>query len=197
MCSPNINMLFEIYEKLCDEIPDPIWGSHSASWILLRSQFLHRNHYKNHYKKSAQGRAVNDTAELKACHLSIALGKFILFKIVGFVSYDVIISSLTVGNRGFVIPSLAIQQVTQIPMKCLISPHGYFGAARLPLVWINTQSMMSKESWWDTAVRQPCRQRWAGGCRPWLCQAALPTNWVTDILDSLCWDCSQTSLVGP
>lgn len=174
MCSPNINMLFEIYEKLCDEIPDPIWGSHSASWILLRSQFLHRNHYKNHYKKSAQGRAVNDTAELKACHLSIALGKFILLKISGFVSYDVIISSLTVGNRGFVISHLTIQQVTQIPMKCLISPHGYFGAARLPLVWINTQSMMSKESWWDTAVRQPCLgsggQGAAGhGCARQLC----------------------------
>lgn len=30
----------------------------------------------------------------------------------------------------------AIQQVTQIPMKCLVSPLSYFGAARLSLAWI-------------------------------------------------------------
>lgn len=131
MVPPNINMFFEICEKLSDEIPDPIWGSHSATLILLSSHLLHRNHYK----KSTQGRAVNDTPELKACHLSIALGKFILLKISSCVSYDVIISSLTLGNWGFVSPP-AIQQVTQIPMKCLVSPLSYFGATSLSLAWI-------------------------------------------------------------
>lgn len=193
MCSPNINTLFEIYEKLCDEIPDPIWGSHSASWILLRSQFLHRNHCKNHYKKSAQGRAVNDTAELKACHLSIALGKFILLKIGGFVSYDVIISSLTVGNRGFVIPPSSYNRLLRFPWNAWSLHMVTLELQDFPCSVNDEQGKLMRYSS-ETALSQ---QRWAGGCRPWLCQAALPTNWVTDILDTLCWDCSQTSLVGP
>lgn len=88
MISPNINMFFEICEKLHDEILDPIWGSRSATLIWLSNHLLHRNHYK----KSTQGRAINDTPELKTCQLSIALGKFILLKSSSFVSYDVIIS---------------------------------------------------------------------------------------------------------
>lgn len=120
----------------------PIWGSRSAILILLSSHLLHRNHYK----KSTQGKAVNDTPELKACHLSIALGKFILLKISSFVSYDVIISPLTVENWGFVCPP-AIQQVTQIPMKCLVSPFSYFGAARFSLAWLKIRCPTLSQLW--------------------------------------------------
>lgn len=49
-----MNMIFQICEKLTDEILDPILGSDSATLILLSSYFFHRNCYKNQHKEKQQ-----------------------------------------------------------------------------------------------------------------------------------------------
>lgn len=54
MLCPNMNMIFQICEKLTDEILDPILGSDSATLILLSSYFFHRNCYKNRHKEKQQ-----------------------------------------------------------------------------------------------------------------------------------------------
>lgn len=52
------------------------------------------------------------------------------------------------GNGGFApSPHPLIQHVTQIPLKCLVSPPSSFGGARLPLAWMKIKCPTLRQLW--------------------------------------------------